>query len=1181
MGNALAPITQTSPTATLAAFNDVCENASSFILTGGLPSGGTYSGTGVSNGNFYPSDAGVGTHSITYTYVDASGNLSSASNTITVLAKPDVSITPDAATICPGSSIELSAPNMIAYYKFDEGTGLTTTDASGNNLNGTLINAPIWVSSSAPISGGAGNTLTFSNTTHTYIEIPDNSLFNQLQTAFTLEAWIYQTDNTNNTIVDRANYNFLFETCPNGQSGLGFYNPTGAGWTYSSGNIPANQWVHVAVSWDGLTKTLNFYLNGNLLSTHTRTKPLIFNAGPMNIGRQSPLTCQCNEMDGQIDELKIWSSVRTQAEIQATMGEPVYLNTYSWSPATALNTSTGYYVTASPTATTQYTATTTDANGCQNSANALVIVNPPLSTTVNVTDASASGLNDGSATINFQGGTAPYYLPLEEFSHTFDGTTIDNNLFSHDNLALYTQNDQLEVYANGSGNDRFFFTKQTFVRTVGKEFSCSFYYASGGEFYIGLFGNSTNSTIKYQDLLYAFKIGGRGTPNIREDGQVRRFIKSYFMLSNNWYDIKIVLKTSGADYYLKNASDSEYTLVYSSAYSTETDLRLGFAVYRGNYPMITDNWVVTKIEEVNTGSLTIPDLAIGDYSYSYSDAIGCQGNFDFKIEEYSPPVISCMASYQFCVDASASYTIPQITASSKYGIASISYEISGSTVRSGSGKDASGLFNSGISTIKWTVTDMMNKTGTCSTELTINLLPISSITSSGDDWCNGVTLTASATPNDNGNIFEWTFPDKSTETTESIVLNSNESDAGMYNLYVTDEHACISLPINPYVYAPEKHTSSYSLIGFKSIKLGENNTVANGSIGVTDGKGKAHLGKNTEMSGIGSFIKSEKIDLHPTATVVKTIYSKAAITLPAMQYYNVNGNNIYKVIKVKKKSSPQTIASSAGYVSVKVEAGAVVILEGSTFGFIEIGKDAKVTFTSSSIDIQNISISSLANGKKSTIAASYLVFENDASVRIKDRMDVEGYVSVNPLGKKVMFYIGVPNASKKPELEIKSNDVNFVGNVYIPDGKIQVHGASKARVTTYMTGFFIAESIESNGKNVEWNWFDCYFTSSLKMAEENPDQYINSEEGQISLKAYPNPLTTIANIEFSVPESGQAKVEVYNMLGMKVATLFDEEVEEGYAYTSVFYANELAKGVYLIRLTTGTESLVERIILAD
>jgi Zn-dependent metalloprotease len=72
------------PTASLSPFNTVCVNWPSFVLTGGAPSGGTYSGPGVSSGNFDPNMAGPGTHIISYIYADSNGCTDTATQTIFV-----------------------------------------------------------------------------------------------------------------------------------------------------------------------------------------------------------------------------------------------------------------------------------------------------------------------------------------------------------------------------------------------------------------------------------------------------------------------------------------------------------------------------------------------------------------------------------------------------------------------------------------------------------------------------------------------------------------------------------------------------------------------------------------------------------------------------------------------------------------------------------------------------------------------------------------------------------------------------------------------------------------------------------------------------------------------------------------------------------------------------------------
>jgi hypothetical protein len=58
------------PVVTLTPFNAYCVSSPPFALSGGNPAGGIYSGTGVSSNMFNPSVAGLGTHTINYTYVD-------------------------------------------------------------------------------------------------------------------------------------------------------------------------------------------------------------------------------------------------------------------------------------------------------------------------------------------------------------------------------------------------------------------------------------------------------------------------------------------------------------------------------------------------------------------------------------------------------------------------------------------------------------------------------------------------------------------------------------------------------------------------------------------------------------------------------------------------------------------------------------------------------------------------------------------------------------------------------------------------------------------------------------------------------------------------------------------------------------------------------------------------------
>jgi hypothetical protein len=203
--------------------------------------------------------------------------------------------------------------SLVAYWKMDESTGSVAYDSGPNNLNATFAQNASWAGTGAP--GFATNKSVSLN--NGYLQVADSSLFN-LTSGFTISAWAKTTDGANNTIIDRANYNFLVQIAPNGTSGLGFYN-NATDWRYSSTPIAVNEWVHVAVSYDPANATIKFYKNGILTDTFANIPTLTFNPGAVNIGAQLPEGFSGNRMDGQLDEVAIFDTALSQPQISSFM----------------------------------------------------------------------------------------------------------------------------------------------------------------------------------------------------------------------------------------------------------------------------------------------------------------------------------------------------------------------------------------------------------------------------------------------------------------------------------------------------------------------------------------------------------------------------------------------------------------------------------------------------------------------------------------------------------------------------------------------------------------------------------------------------------------------------------------------------------------------------------------------
>jgi hypothetical protein len=77
---------------------------------------------------------------------------------------------------------------------------------------------------------------------------------------------------------------------------------------------------------------------------------------------------------------------------------------------------------------------------------------------------------------------------------------------------------------------------------------------------------------------------------------------------------------------------------------------------------------------------------------------------------------------------------------------------------------------------------------------------------------------------------------------------------------------------------------------------------------------------------------------------------------------------------------------------------------------------------------------------------------------------------------------------------------------------------------------------------------------------------------------YPNPFTTKSNIQFTATESGNAVVELYNVTGVKIRTLFSANVIQGQTYNVAAGDAQLPKGVYVYMIRNGKQKHTGRII---
>ena len=82
---------------------------------------------------------------------------------------------------------------------------------------------------------------------------------------------------------------------------------------------------------------------------------------------------------------------------------------------------------------------------------------------------------------------------------------------------------------------------------------------------------------------------------------------------------------------------------------------------------------------------------------------------------------------------------------------------------------------------------------------------------------------------------------------------------------------------------------------------------------------------------------------------------------------------------------------------------------------------------------------------------------------------------------------------------------------------------------------------------------------------------------------YPNPFNPSTKIKVGIPKAGFVKLTVYNLLGQKVSTLINEEMNAGF-YTATFSSKagngkEISSGIYIYTLSVNNFSISKKMIL--
>jgi len=302
----------------------------------------------------------------------------------------------------------------VGHWKFDEGSGTTAYDSSGNENNGTLTNmatSTVWV------SGKYGTALDFDATDDLVNAGSDSSLDNLA--VITISAWIKPTSfNPFPRIITKGFSNgfvmFLAGGGGFGNNSVFFRLNTSGGGSVNAEAIAAdnsivlNQWQHVVATADS-SLVPRLYINGTEVAYATQTTGIGArdddSAIDVIIGN---VVAEDRPFQGLIDDVRVYGYARTAGEIRLDYNAG-FAARFGGSPAKDINRGlVGYWNFDEGTGQTAADATDNSNDGTLTSGTAWVFgkvgaaVQFNGSGTDNVSKTSPSGV-DGLGTLSIAG----------------------------------------------------------------------------------------------------------------------------------------------------------------------------------------------------------------------------------------------------------------------------------------------------------------------------------------------------------------------------------------------------------------------------------------------------------------------------------------------------------------------------------------------------------------------------------------------------------------------------------------------------------------------------------------------------------------------------------------------------------------------------------------------------------
>ncbi|MBN2094959.1 MAG: DUF2341 domain-containing protein [Candidatus Aenigmarchaeota archaeon] len=220
---------------------------------------------------------------------------------------------------------------LVGHWIFEEGTGTTVHDQSGNSRTGTAVGSPTWQSNTI-----AGDYCMDFDGTDSYVQVTDASSLRLTGTDFSIEffAKLNETPSVWRGVLFKTDYAGGWMVYHDGsRMALRIYQAASTSDEVNilNSELNLNGWNHVAYTYKSSTKELKAYLNGKYLRGGTYQNTTVGSyTGNLFMG-SSGTTANSQNFPGNLDDVRIYTRILSETEIEASAMEGQWRNGASMS----------------------------------------------------------------------------------------------------------------------------------------------------------------------------------------------------------------------------------------------------------------------------------------------------------------------------------------------------------------------------------------------------------------------------------------------------------------------------------------------------------------------------------------------------------------------------------------------------------------------------------------------------------------------------------------------------------------------------------------------------------------------------------------------------------------------------------------------------------------------------------